>query len=214
VLMLDRDGKRINRRNPQDIFTPLYNHQIPPGAGQVVHYTLKVPENVSGPVELAVKLRYRKFDFEYMALVHKGEDKVPALPIVDICEDRVVLPVQGVGEKVPEQSSSIKPPWQRWNDYGIGCFLEGGPEGKKGGELRQAELAFQHLCDSPDKPAHSHGYLNLARVYNSQGLLEKARIALTKARDADPPAPWWTVAWFTGLVNAQNGRLDEAIANY
>src|SRR5262249_26832800 len=31
VLMLDREGNRINRRNPQDIFTPLYNHQIPPG---------------------------------------------------------------------------------------------------------------------------------------------------------------------------------------
>ena len=41
VLMLDRDGNRINRRNPQDIFTPLYDHQIPPGPGQVVHYRLK-----------------------------------------------------------------------------------------------------------------------------------------------------------------------------
>jgi tetratricopeptide (TPR) repeat protein len=214
VLMLDRDGQRINRRNPQDIFTPLYNHQIPPGAGQVVHYSLTMPKNVAGPVELAVKLRYRKFDFEYMALVHKGEDKVPTLPVVDICEDRVVLPVAGIAEKVPEQTSPIQPAWQRWNDYGIGCFLEGGPDGKKGGELRQAEEAFQHLCDSPEKPAHGHGYLNLARVYNSQGLLEQARVALTKAREADPPAPWWTVAWFTGLVNAQNGRLDEAVANF
>ena len=214
VLMLDRDGRRINRRNPQDIFTPLYNHQIPPGAGQVVHYSLKVPENVSKPIELTVKLRYRKFDFEYMALVHKGEDKVPTLPIVDICEDRVVLPVEGVAEKTPEQISPIQPPWQRWNDYGIGCFLEGGPEGKKGGELVQAERAFKHLCDGSDKAAHAHGYLNLARVYYSQGLLEEARQALMKAQKADPPAPWWTVAWFTGLVNAQNGRLDQAIVNY
>jgi tetratricopeptide (TPR) repeat protein len=214
VLMLDREGNRINRRNPQDIFTPLYNHQIPPGAAQVVHYSLTVPKDVSGPVELTVKLRYRKFDFEYMALVYKGEDKVPALPIIDLCEDRVILPVEGLAAKVPVQTSPIQPAWQRWNDYGIGCFLEGGPDGKKGGELRQAEEAFKHLCDSSDKPAHGHGYLNLARVYNSQGLLEQAREALTKARQADPPAPWWTVAWFTGLVNAQNGRLDEAIANF
>jgi hypothetical protein len=28
--MLDRDGQRIDRRNPQDIFVPLYNQQIPP----------------------------------------------------------------------------------------------------------------------------------------------------------------------------------------
>ena len=70
VLMLDRNGKRINRRNPQDIFTPLYNHQIPPGAGKVVHYELKVPADVKDPVELTVKVRYRKFDFEYMTLVY------------------------------------------------------------------------------------------------------------------------------------------------
>src|SRR5207249_2147467 len=31
VLMLDKSGQRIDRRNPQDIFTPLYDKQIPPG---------------------------------------------------------------------------------------------------------------------------------------------------------------------------------------
>ncbi len=44
VYMLDRHGNRIDRRNPQDIFVPLYNKQIPPGAGQVVHFGLDVPE--------------------------------------------------------------------------------------------------------------------------------------------------------------------------
>src|SRR5207245_5107170 len=80
VLMLDRNGNRIDRRNPQDIFTPLYDHQIPPGAAQVVHYSLKVPEDVNGSVELKVRLRYRKFDFEYMNLVYGDADKAPKLP--------------------------------------------------------------------------------------------------------------------------------------
>src|SRR4029453_12288717 len=39
VYMLDRDGNRIDRRNPQDIFTPLYNHQIPPGAAPPPHHS-------------------------------------------------------------------------------------------------------------------------------------------------------------------------------
>ena len=56
--LLDRDGNRIDRRNPQDIFTPLYDHQIPPGAGQVVHYRLTVPEDQSGPPDLEVRLQY------------------------------------------------------------------------------------------------------------------------------------------------------------
>jgi tetratricopeptide (TPR) repeat protein len=213
VLMLDRNGNRINRRNPQDIFTPLYNHQIPPGAGQVVHYRLQVPPDIKAPVELTIRLRYRKFDYEYMQLAFKEKGQVPQLPIVDLCMDRVVLPVEGQPHQVPAQTSSIKPAWQRWNDYGIGCLLEGGP-GLKKGELKQAEEAFLHLLTLPEKEAHAHGYLNAARVYFEEGRLSAAVEALNQALRTDPPAPWWTVAWFNGLVNAENGNLDEAIANF
>ena len=94
VHMLDKDGKRIDRRNPQDIFTPLYDHQIPPGAANVVHYKLIVPPDVKGPVELTVRLRYRKFDQAYMEYVHKPLNRpIPKMPIVDICSDTVTLPV-------------------------------------------------------------------------------------------------------------------------
>jgi tetratricopeptide (TPR) repeat protein len=211
VLMLDRNGNRINRRNPQDIFTPLYDHQIPPGAAQVVHYALKVPEDVKAPVELKVRLRYRKFDFEYLSLVYGGPDKVPVLPVVDMCEDWVTLPVEGVADAVAAQLSPIQPAWQRWNDYGIGCYLEGGAGSKKG-ELRQAEEAFRHLLTlgGPDSAPHAH--LNLARVLFDEGRLPEAVDALNKA--SETKAPWWTVAWFTGLVNAQNGHLDAAIDNF
>ncbi len=217
VLMLDRHGQRVNRRNPEDIFTPLYNHQIPPGAGQVVHYELKVPADVKGPIELAVRVRYRKFDFEYMKLVYGSIDKVPKLPIVDLCADRVILPVEGVADKVPEQISPIKPAWQRWNDYGIGCLIEGGPEEKKG-ELRQAEEAFKSLLKAYPKEAAGHAYLNLARVYEKEGRLTEAVRALEKARQAEPPVPWWTLAWLNGIVTLQNATerkdFDAAIANF
>src|SRR5262249_13257986 len=106
VLMLDRHGQRIDRRNPQDIFTPLYDHQIAPGAAQVVHYQLKVPADVQEPVDLEVRLRYRKFDYVYLEKVY-GPGRVPKLPIVDLCADRVTLPVAGVQAKVPAQCSPI-----------------------------------------------------------------------------------------------------------
>src|SRR5437588_219014 len=66
VYMLDRAGNRVDRRNPQDIFTPLYNHQIPPGAGQVVHYSFTVPQSQTEPMTVEAKLQYRKFDTIYM----------------------------------------------------------------------------------------------------------------------------------------------------
>jgi len=215
VLMLDRHGNRVNRRNPEDIFTPLYNHQIPPGAGHVVHYELKVPKDVKGPVELAARVRYRKFDFEYMSLVYGGDDKVPKLPIVDLCADRVTLPVEGIAETVPEQTSPIKPAWQRWNDYGIGCLIEGGAEEKKG-ELRQAEETFKALLEHYPKEAAGHAYLNLARVYEKEGRLPEAVQALEEARKAG--APWWTVAWFNGLVTLESASsragYEAAIATF
>jgi tetratricopeptide (TPR) repeat protein len=218
VLMLDKSGNRIDRRNPQDIFTPLYNHQIPPGAAQVVHFQLDVPKDVSGPVEITVRLRYRKFDYKYMELVHKDSGKpVPKLPIVDLCADRVVLPVAGVAETVPPQESPIKPAWQRWNDYGIACLIEGGAGSKKG-NLKQAEAAFKKLLTLGVKDADWHGHLNLARVYLEQGRLSDATRELNAAQTSDPPAPWWVAAWFNGLVTAQNATtrqdLDAAAAQF
>ena len=213
VHMLDRNGNRINRRNPQDIFTPLYDHQIPPGAAAVVHYRLDVPKDVTGPVELRVRVRYRKFDDEYLKLVYKGA--VPKTPIVDICSDRVTLPVEGATATVAEQQSPIQPAWQRWNDYGIGCYLEGGV-GMKKGELRQALEAFRRLADSADKDAIPHGWLNAARVLIDEGRLNEAADALNKAGETG--APWWAVAWFKGVVAAENATkkedFDAAIAHF
>lgn len=209
VLMLDRNGNRINRRNPEDIFTPLYDHQIPPGAGQVVHYRLDVPRDLTAPVELTARLRYRKFDWEYMTLVYGASDKVPKLPVVDLCEDRVVLPVEGVAADVSPKESPIKPAWQRWNDYGIGLLLQRDIGGKKG-ELKQAAAAFQQLLSLGADEAVAHGHVNLARVYVEEGLLGEAATELQAAAKSKPPPPWWTVSWLSGKVALETagGRDD------
>lgn len=217
VYMLDREGNRIDRRNPQDIFTPLYNHQIPPGAGQVVHYELLVPADQRGPLTVEVKLQYRKFDTLYMNYIFgsnyaKGEPFTVTndLPITTIAADTITFPIAGSGEsaKVTNASCTI-PEWQRWNDYGIGLFLEG-DRGAEKGELIQAEQAFEEV----KKLGRADGPVNLARVYFKEGRLEEAVAALQLAARCDPPAPRWTIAWFDGLVNKQNGFLDKAISDF
>ncbi|HEY5914784.1 MAG TPA: multiheme c-type cytochrome [Verrucomicrobiae bacterium] len=226
VYMLDRYGNRIDRRNPQDIFTPLYNHQIPPGAGQVVHYECAVPAEQTEPLEFEVKLQYRKFDTTYLNYVFATNYSKNApftvtndLPIVTIASDRVVFPVGGslefqVSNKTGSelQISNLKseiPGWQRWNDYGIGLLLEGNTGAEKG-ELIQAAQAFEQV----EKLGRADGPLNLARVYFKEGRLDDAIGALGRAANCEPAAPRWTLAWFTGLVNKQNGLLDEAIKNF
>ncbi|HJZ89263.1 MAG TPA: tetratricopeptide repeat protein, partial [Gemmataceae bacterium] len=211
VWMLDRNGNRIDRRNPQDIFTPLYDHQIPPGAANVVHYRLDIPADVKGSVEITAKLRYRKFDYKYMAYVHKDKP-VPKLPIVDMCADKVVLPVES-GADVPPQESPIQPAWQRWNDYGIACYLEAGA-GAKRGQTKQAVAAFKTLLTLDVKDANPHAHINLARIYIDDGRLNAAAAELEKARQYGPEKFWWKLAWFAALVNSENDRdLEAAIAD-
>jgi hypothetical protein len=206
VYMLDREGNRVDRRNAQDIFVPLYNHQIPPGAADSLHYALELPDELEAPITVEARLQYRKFDTIYMQHVY-GQEYVSDLPILTLAVDRVVFPVRGRAESVPAQESPI-PEWQRWNDYGIGLLRKGG---KSKGELRQAEETFARVegLGRPDGP------LNLARVYIAQGTVEDRAIeALRRAAEFDPPAHPWSVAWFTGQVNKQNGFLDQAIADF
>jgi tetratricopeptide (TPR) repeat protein len=209
VYMLDREGNRIDRRNPQNIFTPLYNHQIPPGAGQVVHYSLTVPPEQKEPLTFEVKLQYRKFDTTYMQYVF-GKDHVNDLPIVTVGADKITFPIKGgVGGAAVANAASAIPEWMRWNDYGIGLLLEG-DKGAEKGELIQAAEAFAAV----EKLKKADGPLNLARVYFKEGRLDDAITALERAGKFDPPAPRWTVAWLNGLVNKQNGYLDKAISEF
>src|SRR6266704_518538 len=189
VYMLDKEGNRIDRRNPQDIFTPLYNHQIPPGAAAVVHYGLKVPADLTEALTVEVKVQYRKFDTKYMQYVF-GKDFTNDLPITTIAADRVTFPVEGAAGQPANEDSPIVP-WQRWNDYGIGLLLEG-DRGSEKGELIQAAQAFSEV----EKLGRADGPINLARVYFKEGRLDDAVAALQRAARSDPPAPRWTIAWF------------------
>jgi tetratricopeptide (TPR) repeat protein len=86
--------------------------------------------------------------------------------------------------------------------------------------LRQAETAFRTLLTLGEPDAVAHGHVNLARVMIEIGgeRLNEAARELRRAQQADPPAPWWTLAWFAGVVTAENAAgaadLDAAIAQF
>ena len=208
VYMLDRHGNRIDRRNAEDIFTPLYNNQIPPGAASVLHYRLEIPTDFTGNLDISAQLKYRKFDTTYMQHIY-GPEHTNELPITVIGEDRLTFSTDGRPDASVASDGATAdsfPTWQRWNDYGIGLLLKSGAGSEKG-QLRQAEEAFMQVegLQRPDGP------LNLARVYLKEGRVTETVEALQRAASFDPPAPRWTLAWFNALVNKQNGRFDEAI---
>lgn len=222
--MLDKDGNRIDRRNAQDIFTPLYVHQIPPGAGQTVHFSLTIPNNVTAPVSVKLRLLYRKFDSTFMKIVDNkmaamgrpirghvdGQPYRNELPIILLAEDNLTFPVEGVAAEVSNPDREGVPQWQRWNDYGIGMLLKGKAE------LKQAAEAFTEL----EKLKRFDGPLNLARTLVAEagpGQLDEAAAAITRAaefKEKGNTAPPWTMAWLSGMINRQQGRLEEAESNF
>ncbi|MEC7681042.1 MAG: multiheme c-type cytochrome [Planctomycetota bacterium] len=223
--VLNRKGERINRRNAQDIFTPLYSHQIPPGAGQTVHYRLAVPSEGTEPITVTARLLYRKFDTEYLDYIRRDRDPEVDLwslgqpgdpndlPIVEIASDEVQLLVQSdvvvettetSGSQTPESSESGPPLWQRWNDYGIGMLLKGKAE------LKQAAEAFAEV----EKLGRYDGPLNLARVQFAEGDLDAATESLKRAAAMDPAPPTWTHSWLSGMVNRQQGNLRSAADSF
>ncbi len=208
AFVIDREGRRIDRRNAESIFLPLYNHQIPPGAADVVHFRLDVPADARGEIQVEVALRYRKFDATYVRLFQGEAFRTNDLPILTLATDVLTFPVGNSPQ--PNNAESAIPPWQRWNDYGIGGLLKGGEGGPHKGELRQAEEAFLRVEElkRPDGP------LNLARVYIREGRLDEAVAALQRAAAFEPAAPPWSIAWHTGVLNKQNGDFDAALENF
>ncbi|MSR58616.1 MAG: tetratricopeptide repeat protein [Planctomycetaceae bacterium] len=236
VYMLDREGRRIDRRNPQDIFTPLYNHQIPPGSSQVVHYRLTLPESLDDLVTIEARLLYRKFDQAYMDFVTRtarpgdspirghirGEPYRNSLPVSVVAQDRVTLPVAGVPKSAPEQEYKISRDYkyQRWNDYGLALLGEGNGlelQGMRAAELKQAEEIFQYIID---RSTFVDARVNLARVRFAEGRFADAIAAINLAAETLKPyfltepvyAPW-TINWLSGLMNRQLGEFDASIAN-
>lgn len=211
--VIDREGRRIDRRNPQDIFLPLYDHQIPPGSGDVTHVHLHVPEDASAPIELEAEVRYRKFDTTYLRYVF-GAERVNDLPVLVLARDRVRLPVRdraGVVHGETSGADSAIPLWQRWHDYGIGLVREADRGGAGRGPIRQAEEAFAKV----EGWSPSIGALALARVQFREGRLEEASASLARAsesaaRGSMPQSPW-TIAYFAALVDKQNGAFDRAL---
>ncbi|MHC4946639.1 MAG: tetratricopeptide repeat protein [Planctomycetota bacterium] len=203
AFLIDREGNRINRRNVEDIFIALYDHQIPPGAADVVHYRLAVPPDATGPITVEVRLLYRKFDTELMRFVTGDDAYVNDLPIMTLATDVVTFPLAGATGVPPNRDRAVEP-WERWNDYGIGLLRKG-----QFGELRQAAAAFAEV----ERRGRAEGPLNLARVYLKEGLVQAdAPDALARAAGLTPPAPEWSLLWFGALVAERNGDYDDAIA--
>src|SRR5579864_600349 len=133
--------------------------------------------------------------------VSAKEKKIPDLPIVSMAEDEVTLQVVDRNSPAPQPKIELNAKdWQRWNDYGIGLFLQG--------DLKGAEAAFQKITEID--PRNPDGWVNIGRAAVQEGDMERARVVLKRALEINPTLA--RANFFYAKVLRNDGDYDGAIA--
>jgi len=142
----------------------------------------------------------RKFEFTgSLQGVSAKQEKIPDLPIVTVAENAVSVDVLPAGAPEPQPRTDLqKDDWQRWNDYGIGLFLQG--------DLKGAQAAFEKvtLVD----PKNPDGWVNIGRAALQEGDVARAKAVLEKALAISPNLA--RAHFFYAGVLRQEGNYDGA----
>jgi cytochrome c-type biogenesis protein CcmH/NrfG len=136
------------------------------------------------------------------SMVPGGANGIPALPIVVIAQNAIDLNVLPAKSAEPAPSVQLKPDdWTRWNDYGIGLFLQG--------DLTGAAAAFSKITEID--PKNPDGWVNLGRVRVQEGNMAAAREVLERALALKPDLA--RAHYFYSRVLRNEGKYDEAAAH-
>ncbi|HKW62937.1 MAG TPA: tetratricopeptide repeat protein [Candidatus Acidoferrum sp.] len=138
-----------------------------------------VPEDVTklGRNETTPDYDDRKFYFNGDTSNVSGNIKsIPDLPITVLAEDSKTLSVLAKNAPAPQPSTiTTREDWTRWNDYGIGLFLQG--------DLKAAAGAFEKITEAD--PLNPDGWTNIGRVLLQEGDTVGARKVLEKSLAID-----------------------------
>src|SRR5205823_2461016 len=142
----------------------------------------------------------RKFAFNGDTSIVSGNIKaIPNLPISVLAEDTKSLRVLPRNALPPQPKTvSLKEEWARWNDYGIGLFLQG--------DLKGAQAAFVKVTEIA--PSNPDGWVNIGRSAVQEGDMDRARAVLEKALSLAPTLA--RAHFFYAKVLRSDGRYDDA----
>ncbi len=161
-----------------------------------------VPQT-TGPNQVAKAYDDRPMSYIGDTRLVSGKIKaIPNPPIVTMASDRATLNVLPPGAPEPTPQVVLQAAdWQRWNDYGIGLFLQG--------DLKGAEAAFTKVTQiAPNNP---DGWVNIGRVRLLAGNLSGAQVVLQKALQLSPSLA--RANYFYARVLRQTGDYDGSIAH-
>ncbi|HYK91456.1 MAG TPA: tetratricopeptide repeat protein [Acidobacteriota bacterium] len=138
--------------------------------------TKNIPENVSGEIKGAI----------------------PNLPIVTLAQSQVNVELGDATNWNPVVKGQDR---ERWNDWGIGLFLQG--------DLKGAEYAFKKVSEA--EPGYADGWINVARALIQEGETDAAKPYLHKAQEINPGLG--RIYFFKAMVEKADGDYDAALAS-
>jgi Flp pilus assembly protein TadD len=197
--------------------TAHFRIQIPPDAGDHIHVTAKLNHRkfswyntqfsfaaVPSPAEQPDATTPNYDDRHWLftgdpTKVPGGAKGIPVLPIVVLAQNAIDISVLPEKSAEPVPSVQLKSDdWTRWNDYGIGLFLQG--------DLTGAAAAFAKITEID--PKNADGWVNLGRVRVQEGNMAAAHTVLEKALALKPDLA--RTHYFYSRVLRNEGHYDEA----
>lgn len=233
-VLLDGDGNLVDKRNVWQARGLLYVRLIPPGAADVVHYRMRIPENAQGPVKLTAKLHYRKFSWQYTRFAYAGRavpgqdparvslhydsrayDYSPAnIPanVAGTVKDRIpVLPIVTLAQAQTRIGLGVRGSAGEWGPVLRKPDRERWNDWGIGlllqGDVKGAGYAFRKVTEID--PEYPDGWVNLARAQIQEGESETARPLLERALHLKPGLA--RAQFFLAAVERSAGKHEEAI---
>ncbi len=231
-IQLDGDGNVISRRNAFQTRSLLYVRLIPPGAADVAHYRIHIPNDAQGPITLTARLNYRKFTDYFTKYVYAGQPKTGQDPaLVDIhhdsrewsfdaknipanvsgeIKDRIPdLPIVTIASAVTQLGVGAKPTdWKPVIDKkDRDRWNDYGIGLLLQGDLKGAEYAFTKVTEAD--PEYSDGFLNVARALIQEGEIDRARPFVSRALELNPKAA--RNYYFLAPAQKTDGDYDGAL---
>jgi tetratricopeptide (TPR) repeat protein len=233
-LQLDEHGNMINKRNAWSTRSVAYVRLIPPGAADTIHYRLRIPEDVRGPITLRAKVNYRKFawwntQWAYAGVRDPNDKDFSLTPSHD--DGKWVFTgdtskVSGGMKRIPdipttvmahaEVTLRVAAPGERVPSSA--AFLDRSVRERWNdygiglllqGDLKGAEAAFQKVTQM--EPTYADGWVNVGRARLQEGNMQAAEESLRRALQVDPGLA--KTHFFLGTVLKTLGQYDDAAAH-
>ncbi len=233
---LDGHGNPIDKRNAFQTRSLLYVRLIPPGAADVAHYRVRIPDDARGPITFTARLQYRKFSHAYTQFAYAGQpvDGEPASAAGPGHDDRKFsydpanIPANVSGQikgRIPDLpivtlaeataslavgNGSIPTEWRTMVDKTVReRWNDWGIGLLLQGDLKGAEFAFRQVTKA--EPGYADGWLNMARALIQEGETDAAKPFIAEALARNDSLG--RIHFFKAMIEKADGDYTAALAS-